>query len=375
LKKTGIVLLALLSPGAAAQQNASPQELKRLESAVTSLQRELGQYRGEQHKLQSQLRSNEVTIGQLSAQIRANSNKQYALKQELAALRTRRNKLQQSRDSQQALIAAQMRSAYQLGHEKTLKVLLNQEDPALISRAMTYVNYFNKARLLEIERFTNTIDELQNLEPAIEKKAGLLQQTGQQLLAEKDNLRQQQQAREQTLASLSQTIKSKDAKLQQTKKERDQLESLLNTVEDVATTFATMDDAKPFASRKAKMQWPAKGKIVNRFGSRRQHGGLQWQGVEIRAEGGNRVTAIHHGRVVFADWFGGQGLLMIIDHGDGYMSLYGHNRSLLRQTGDWIRTGETIATVGDSGGRSSTGLYFEIRHKGKAHNPANWCKS
>jgi septal ring factor EnvC (AmiA/AmiB activator) len=102
---------------------------------------------------------------------------------------------------------------------------------------------------------------------------------------------------------------------------------------------------------------------------------LKWQGVEIRGKEGNNITSIHHGRVVFADWLGGQGLLIVIDHGDGYMSLYGHNQSLLHETGDWIHTGEAIATMGNSGGRNQTGLYFEIRHRGKASNPAGWCRS
>ena len=240
---------------------------------------------------------------------------------------------------------------------------------------MTYVDYFNKARQLEIEQFSANITELEQLEPEIASNSAALKQTGERLATEKQKLGQQQQSRQKTLASLSRNIASKDAQLQQHKKDHARLETLLNTVEDVATSFATMDDAQPFASRKGKMKWPAQGKLVNRFGRRQQDGGLKSQGVEIRAKSGNSITAIHHGRVVFADWFVGQGLLIIIDHGDGYMSLYGHNQSLLRETGDWIHTGEPIATMGNSGGRSNTALYFEIRHKGKPSNPASWCRS
>jgi septal ring factor EnvC (AmiA/AmiB activator) len=374
LKIAGFLLLALFALTANAQQQ-NQQDLNRLKSAISSLQRELGLDRGKHSSLQAQLRKNEVEIGELSARIRSNSKKQAALEQQLTRLRSRRRQLEQDRNNQQVLIAAQLRSAYQLGHEKTLKVLLNQEDPALISRAMAYVDYFNKARLGEIEQFSNTITELQQLEPDIERNSAALKQTGQQLATEKQKLGQQQQARQQTLSSLSRNIASKDAQLRQHKKDHGRLETLLNTVEDVATSFATMDDAQPFASRKGKMKWPAQGKLVNRFGRRQQDGGLKSQGVEIRANSGNSITAIHHGRVVFADWFGGQGLLIIIDHGDGYMSLYGHNQSLLRETGDWIHTGEPIATMGNSGGRSNSALYFEIRHKGKPSNPASWCRS
>jgi septal ring factor EnvC (AmiA/AmiB activator) len=123
------------------------------------------------------------------------------------------------------------------------------------------------------------------------------------------------------------------------------------------------------------MDWPVAGKVVSHFGRPRSEGGLRWQGAQIEAAEGTEVRAIHHGRVVFADWFRGQGLLIIIDHGDGYMSLYSHNKSLLRETGDWVTVGEPIATIGNSGGLSEYGLYFEIRHRGKASNPARWCAS
>ncbi len=367
--------MACFATTASAQQTASPKDLKRLKSAIATLQRELGQDRSKYSSLEVQLQRDEVAIGKLSAAIRSNGDKQKALASELEQLRARQTQLQQQRKNQQVLIAAQLRNAYQLGHEKTLKVLLNQQDPALISRAMTYVDYFNQARLQEVERFNTTLVELRELEPTIIASALALQQAGQQMAVDKDLLAGQQKSRQQTLAALADSISSKNAQLQQYEKDRIRLEALLNTVEDVAKTFATIDDAQPFAKRKGKMKWPAAGKLVNRFGSRRQDGGLKWQGVEIRGEAGTKVFAVHHGRVVFADWFGGQGLLMIIDHGDGYMSLYGHNQSLLRETGDWIQTGETIATVGSSGGRNAPGLYFEIRYQGKATNPAQWCRS
>jgi septal ring factor EnvC (AmiA/AmiB activator) len=375
LKRAVLCVLTCWALGASAQQAASPKELQRLKSAITALQQDLGKHRGEHSALQKQLQSNEVAIGNLSRQIDRNAAQIRTLEQELGELRTRQRDLALARTKQQTLIAAQLRSAYQLGQEKNLKVLLNQQDPARISRAMTYVDYLNRARLDAIAEFSSTIDELAKLEPAIQSRTLGLAQTGEQLAAEKEQLASQQNSRRQTLASLSATIQSKDAQLKQHQQDRQRLENLLNTVEDVATTFATMDDAKPFASRKGKMSWPTKGKIVTRFGSRRHDGGLRSQGVEIRASKGSSVTAVHHGRVVFADWFGGQGLLLIIDHGDGFMSLYGHNQSLLKETGDWIHTGEIVATVGDSGGRSEAGLYFEIRQKGKASNPAQWCRS
>lgn len=375
MKRTALFLLAWIAAGATAQQEASQQDLDKLEAAIAKLQRDLGVHRGQHSKLQKQLRKSELAIGEVNASIRNNQALQRSLETELVDLRRRQRQLEADRSNQQALIAAQMRSAYQLGNEKSLKVLLNQEDPARISRAMAYVDYFNRARLAEVEAFTNTIDELQTLEPTIADKVQALEHTGEQLAVEKRELDRQLASRQQTLASLTRTIAGTDAQLQQREEDRKRLETLLSTVEDISANFAGVDDAQPFSARKGKMGWPAEGRIVNRFGTRRHQGGLQWQGVEIRAAEGENVRAIHHGRVVFADWLGGQGLLIIIDHGDGYLSLYGHNQTLLRETGDWIRSGEPIATVGDSGGRSQPGLYFEIRHKGVARNPGQWCDS
>ena len=372
---SAFLLLAFVALCTGAQESANPRELKRLQAAIATLQQELKQVRGKHSALESQLQRDEVAIGKLRLAIEDNNNKRKLLTAELAQLRERQQRLEQQRKTQQGLIAAQLRSAYQLGNEKSLKVLLNQEDPALISRAMTYLAYFNRARLQQIASFNTTIAELRALEPDIIATSLELQRAGEKLANDQAQLADQQQSRERTLASLASSISSKKAKLEQYQKDRARLEALLNTVEDVTRTFATIDDAQPFAKRKGKMKWPAGGKLINRFGSRRQDGGLKWQGVEIRSKAGAQVKAIHHGRVVFADWFGGQGLLIIIDHGDGYMSLYGHNQSLLKATGDWVGTGEPIAQVGTSGGRSEPGLYFEIRHKGKANNPASWCRS
>jgi len=157
-------------------------------------------------------------------------------------------------------------------------------------------------------------------------------------------------------------------------KDRSQLERLLDAVEQSIANLEIPSDYRPFHKLKGKLHWPTKGKISKRFGSSRSGSNLRWQGVTLTAKEGSEVNAIHHGRVVFADWFRGSGLLIIIDHGDGYMSLYGHNQSLLIEPGDWVTVGEQIATVGNSGGKKHAGLYFEIRHKGQPTDPRHWCK-
>ena len=152
------------------------------------------------------------------------------------------------------------------------------------------------------------------------------------------------------------------------------MESLLQAIEEAVVNLQVPENYQAFKSAKGKMPWPVSGKPSNRFGKSRNEGKMRWQGITIPAKEGTTVKAIHHGRVVYSDWLRGSGLLLIIDHGDGYMSLYAHNQSLLREVGEWVSAGTPISTVGDSGGLDRAALYFEIRHQGKPTNPASWCR-
>jgi septal ring factor EnvC (AmiA/AmiB activator) len=160
----------------------------------------------------------------------------------------------------------------------------------------------------------------------------------------------------------------------QLKANQSALEKVLRAVQESMADLPANLGNSPFASLQGKLKWPAQGRMVHHFGAYREQGALRWNGVLIAAPPGSPVRAVHHGRVVFADWMRGFGNLIIVDHGGGYMSLYGHNESLLKGPGDWVRGGETLATSGNSGGQSQAGLYFEIRHKGTPVNPARWCR-
>jgi septal ring factor EnvC (AmiA/AmiB activator) len=155
---------------------------------------------------------------------------------------------------------------------------------------------------------------------------------------------------------------------------RKELEKLVAAIEKAVANLEVPDDYQPFKAARGTMPWPIGGKRANSFGRPRNEGKMRWQGVTIPASEGDSVKAIHHGRVVYADWLRGSGLLMIIDHGEGYMSLYAHNQSLLREVGEWVSAGTPISTVGNSGGQEQSALYFEIRHQGKPTNPTKWCK-
>ena len=164
------------------------------------------------------------------------------------------------------------------------------------------------------------------------------------------------------------------AQLHSLQQQEKQLTSLLNKLGQEQDAIPFFEDIPPFNSQKGKLKWPVTGKLLNRFGGKRKGGNLKWQGVKIDAEPGTEVHAISTGKVVFADWFRNMGLLLILDHGEGYMSLYGYNQSLLKKPGDWVVEDEVIAYAGDSGGQTDPSVYFEIRHRGKPLNPVLWCK-
>ena len=304
----------------------------------------------------------------------ANQRALAASEEELKGLRQQRGELEKARDAQQARIALELKTAWQLGQQGQVKVLLNQESPHTVARAMAYYRYFFEARNELVADYRQTLDQLRELELRI---AGTLDQlAGQQATLEQQQaqLVTAQGARETAVASLNDSIQSKAEQLRQMEQNRRELESLIAAIEKAVVDLEVPDDYQPFKSARGTMPWPLSGRPSNNFGKPRNEGKMRWQGVTIPAREGTSVNAIHHGRVVYADWLRGSGLLVIIDHGDGYMSLYAHNQSLLREVGEWVSAGTPISTVGNSGGQEQSALYFEIRHQGKPTNPSQWCK-
>jgi septal ring factor EnvC (AmiA/AmiB activator) len=282
-------------------------------------------------------------------------------------------------------LAQQIRAAYTIGQQEYVKILLNQQDPAAVSRTLTYYDYFNRARLTRIKSIDTSLAELQKLEEKIQAKTAKLERNQQEQSSEKTQLENTRSQRANVLARLHQQILAKGERLSLMQEDERRLQRLLDSLAtapaDDAQTPADSELATegtehtPFRTLRGRLQWPSRGKLTTRYGSARKIGKLKWQGVTIRAPEGTEVRAISHGRVAFSDWLRGFGLLTIIDHGDGYMSLYGGNQSLFKEVGDWVEAGEVIAGVGNSGGRKNSALYFEIRHNGKPTNPLKWCRN
>ena len=370
-----LVCLGLLATGGARAQTDAEQaraELEQLQRQIELVSKELASARTRLSDQQEQLRAAELRLGQLQREISANLAAIAATEAELATLRAREEELAQARDRQQVRIGTELRAAWQMGQQGTLKVLLSQESPHTVARAMAYYRYFFHARNKLVAEYRATLEQLAAVRSRSETAAAELSTQQATLQAQRQEVLASRQQREQVIATLAASISSQDDRLQQLQRDRQELEELLEAIEQAVVELQLPEDYQPFASTRGTLAWPVDGRRRNSFGASRGAGGMRWHGINLAAAEGSAVRAIHHGRVVYADWLRGSGLLLILDHGDGYMSLYAHNQSLLKEVGEWVAPGTPISTVGNSGGLDRAGLYFEIRKDGKPVDPVVW---
>ena len=370
-----LALLLTLAAAAAGQEDEEARtraQLSRLKEDMAALSSELKADLAQRSSLRDALRRSEEAIGRIRRKINDTRDKLARSQRQLEDLRRQRGELLVARGRQQELINREIQTAYQIGKQAQLRVLLNQEDPATLARAMTYYDYFYQARQDHIAAYLKIIERIDVLTPEIEQVQEELGTTRETLDRQQAELVANQRRREVDLDKLNAGIKDKDRRLQKMGRDREELQRLLEVIEEAVADLEVPEEYQAFASFRGEMPWPVSGRPANRYGARRSSGNLRWQGLVIPAREGSQVAAIHHGRVVFADWFRGSGLLLIVDHGDGFMSLYAHNEALLRDVGEWVSAGSAIATVGNSGGLDEPALYFEIRENGKPTNPSPW---
>jgi septal ring factor EnvC (AmiA/AmiB activator) len=278
-------------------------------------------------------------------------------------------RLAQERDA----LAGQVRLSYMTGREELAKLLLSQESPATLGRMLVYYDYFNRARTARIaaaSRELAVLDELATESARIEQE---LEELVQKQANEADKQERARGERRAALDGVEASMAKAGGQIESLRLEEERLSDL------VLELAALLEDLprgaeEPFVAQKGKLPWPVDGKIAQGFGQARDGGPLRWNGVLLSAATGTAVQAVYHGRVAFADWLPGLGLLMIVDHGGGYMTLYGHNDAILRESGEWVSPGDEIAQVGDSGGQAKPGLYFEIRHNGAPQDPRQWMR-
>ncbi|WP_439886580.1 murein hydrolase activator EnvC family protein [Pseudomonas sp. MBLB4123] len=404
-----ILLSCLLAPAFADDKADAQKQLEAARADVAELKKLLQQLQQERSGVQNDLQKTETEMGQLEQQVKGLQQELRQSEEEIQRLDSEKKKLQGARLEQQRLIGIQARAAYQGGRQEYLKLLLNQQNPEQFSRTLTYYDYLSEARMEQLALFNETLRQLHNVEQDIASQQALLQERKSALDSRREQLAQARQERRQVLAKLNREFSARDRKLKARQQEQQQLARVLKTIEEtLARQAREAEQARqrallaarerqsapavggasgplvsagaafggPFAKARGKLPWPVDGRLVARYGTPR--GGdarAKWDGVLIGAAAGSQVRAVHGGRVVFADWLRGAGLLVILDHGNGYLSLYGHNQSLLKDPGDLVKAGEAIATVGTSGGQDTPALYFAIRQQGRPSDPAQWCRA
>lgn len=326
--------------------------------------------------LEQQLRAVEKSLGVKTREIRRLDNRLNGSRHKLAGLETRRQSLSVKLSEQRRKLAAQLRSAYLAGNQAQLKLLLNQQDPSALARMLKYYDYLNRARLKTIDETQAVLDSLHDVEAQISASTLELEQLRQQRERERTALAEQRRNRQAVLEKLQREISEHRRSVAQLRENESRIRNLIASLSGIfADIPANAQNSLPFEQLKGRLPWPLQGSVLNDFGESRADSDLVWQGLRIGAPRGSEVRAVSHGRVAFADWLPGFGLLLIIDHSHGYISLYGHNEALYKEVGNWVQEGEVIATVGNSGGERQTALYFEIRYEGKPVDPKKWCYS
>ena len=347
-------------------------DLAKLQQEISKLQQWLKETESEHDKLNQKLRLSDEKIGAIAKKIDETRSQLNEERTRLKKLQAEQKQLRFLKSEQKQQLAKQLTGAQKLGNQGSIKVLLNQDDPQQISRMLKYYEYFNEARMESIQTLIENLKRLNNIENEILTQQNKLVKTENSLLKKNKLLNNEKKQHKQLLASLEKRRQQKSSDLSQKQKDQKRLQQLITEVATLLDNSVRKQDARPIRSLKGKLPRPAKGRIVKAYGNYNAQARSKWQGWLIKGYEGSAIKAVHHGRIVFSDWLRGFGLLLIVDHGDGYLSLYARNQSLLKSVGDWVYQGENIATLGSSGGFKEPRLYFEIRHNGKPQDPAAW---
>ena len=366
------LFIALFCSHIHANDEETEAKLAELKKAMEAIQKQLDDTKSNRDKLLKDLESSEKNINSLEKKSNELENQLKNRESNLRSLQKERSALIDKKKIQQAHVGEYVNAAYRIGQQSNIRLLLNQSDPARVSRNVKYYDYFINARAERINDYVATINRLDTIEPEIQYEQQLLKREITELAIQQEKLQHAQSDRRSTLSKLNATIRTNDQKLSAMQLDRNRLEQLLDKVSNYIQDVANSTPGAEFSRMKGKLSWPTSGKLVKRFGSSRVANKLKWQGWLIHSQPGTQVKAIHHGQVVFSDYLRGHGMLIIVDHGKGYLSLYAHNQAIYKELGEWVEPGDIIAAVGNSGGLSDHALYFELRHKGKPINPRSW---
>lgn len=374
LIRFAILALALIlgASSAYANQDVTPAQVEALKKRIASIDKWLVSAERNRSDLEKQLVATERRISELTRERRSLRAQAEQQQQRLRELQQQENELAETLETQRESLKKQIRAAWMEGDAPALKILLNEIEPGMIARTMTYYEYLSRNTVERLEAFQASLRELQAARAAVQASRVELAKTEASLEQRQQQLADTRKQREQTLAALNADIRTRRGEREDLDADRKRLEQLLEEVQQAIANIPSPNESRPFKSLRNNLPWPAKGRVVSNYGAAYAEGKMRRNGLIMNTQEEAEIKAVHYGRVVFANWLRGFGLMTIIDHGDGYLTLYGHSSSLFTAPGDWVAAGETVALAGRTGGTEDPALYFEVRQNGKPVNPRSW---
>jgi septal ring factor EnvC (AmiA/AmiB activator) len=371
--------LVLAGPAAAPVRAAQDAEvtkkaaqLHELRKRIGALKEELKDVRGTRDARQAALERTDKAISKLTAELRSTHARVSDAEQQLAVLDKEQQAERRKLDEMRAQLKQEIRASYMAGRQERAKLLLNQEDPAALARMLVYQGYFTRARTERMHVFRAALARLEEREQALREQRTRLDVLYQEQQTQSDALTGEQARQQKLLVEIEKQLGDKSAELKSLQQDEERLGKLVEKLRRALLDVPLGELDKPLKSLKGKLSWPVTGRVTRNYGEKLGLGDARSRGLMIATRPDTDVHAIAKGRVAFADWLRGFGLLMIIEHGDGYMSLYGRNNSLFKGVGEWVERGEVIAAAGNSGGQRNSALYLELRKNGRPIDPRAW---
>ena len=375
-KVTIALFLSGLSPLLAAQEaqdaDAAERELTAVGSAISEIQSWLSDANETASAEEANLQQAAEELATLASALNTLELSIQQEQAELTKLQPSASALQEQKATQARTAANVIRAAYKQGTPNPLKSLLSQDTLGADARMRHYSKLISAQQLAKIEQFEATLKAIANNQEEVSSALSELNQQQQQLASTQNALTAAREEQTAALQTLRSSIRTRADELEQLEIDQAELQQLIEQIQRAMEGIRSFDDVPSFQAAKGKLPVPVAGSITSRFGQQYGNGSLTRQGLTLAVDSGTRVKAVHAGHVVFADWLRGSGLLVILDHGNGFMSLYGGNESLAATPGVWVDVGEVIATSGSPSNSDQPGLYFEIRERGQPQNPASW---
>jgi septal ring factor EnvC (AmiA/AmiB activator) len=378
-------LLFLFGLFVAGNATASQQEeLENLRRRIADMQSEISKTTESKTEAADALRASERAISDSNRKLAELAEQQQAADIKLNALQIQQDQLSQGLSRQQDLLAKLLYQQYLGGKHEYLKLLLDNQDPNKVARDLQYFQYIARNRAAWLENLRRDLKTLNGVKNEVDTQRATLEKLHADQASQKEKLKQDQLERQQVLGQVSRQLSQQRREITRLQHDENRLAHLVIKIAEMLAKPKTKSlfhndnipdnrfDGKPFEQLMGSLVLPVKGEISNKFGATRPDSTVLWKGLFIRTSSGQTVKAVAAGRVVFADWLRGFGNLLIVDHGNAYMTLYGNNETLYKQVGDELRGGDTIATVGNSGGNADSGLYFELRHESRPLDPLKW---